>query len=71
MLVGLLTIQEKDQLVGQLYTDYIYFNPIQDGNGDWIISLQEIDNCTNPNFSWVSDLPLIDYVPIPHPPALV
>ena len=42
-----------------------YFNPVQDGNGDWIISTQEIDNNTNPDVIWVKDLPLIEYVPLP------
>lgn len=64
MIVGLLTIEQKNQLIGlQLQHDW-YFNPIQDGNGDWIISTQEIDNNTNLEVEWVKDLPLIEYVPV-------
>jgi len=64
MIVGLLTIEQKNQLNGlQLQHDW-YFNPIQDGNGDWIISTQEIDNNTNLEVEWVKDLPLIEYVPV-------
>ena len=65
MKVGLLTIEQKDQLVGVELQNGWYFNPVQDGNGDWIISTQEIDNNTNPDVIWVKDLPLIEYVPLP------
>jgi hypothetical protein len=66
--VGLLTETQKDILVGQLYDDDSYFNPIQDDFDNWIISIEEMDFCVNPEFAWVKDLPLIDYVPKPSPP---
>ena len=66
--VGLLTIAEKDSLVGQLYDEDSYFNPIQDVNDDWIISVEEMEFCVNPEFQWVKDLPLIEYKPKPSPP---
>jgi hypothetical protein len=66
--VGLLTKIQKDELVGQLYDDDSYFNPIQDVNDNWIISIEEIDQCVNPNFMWVKSLPLIPYEPKPTPP---
>jgi len=62
-LVGLLNQEQKDSLVGQLYTDDSYFNPIQDANDNWIISTEEMINCTNEKFMWVKDLELITYVP--------
>ena len=65
--VGLLTEVQKDELVGQMYDEDSYFNPIQDLNENWIISVEEIDQCVNPNFMWVKDLPLIDYHPVPTP----
>ena len=65
--VGLLTIQQKDQLVGQLWGADLYFNPIQDINDNWVISTQEMYGNKNPNVSWVSDLPLIEYVRKPQP----
>lgn len=64
MLVGLLTLEQKEQLDGQYYTEDIRFNPIQDADGDWIISTQEMFNCINPDLIWVKDLPLIDWQPI-------
>ena len=66
--VGLLTESQKDSLVGQLYDEDSYFNPIQDANYDWIISIEEMEFCVNPEFQWVKDLPLIDYKPKPEPP---
>ena len=66
--VGLLTIEQKDSLVGQLYDDDSYFNPIQDDFDQWVISTEEIDFCVNPEFMWVKTLPLIEYVPKPAPP---
>jgi hypothetical protein len=68
MKVGLLTEEQKDKLVGQLYAPDSYFNPIQDDSDNWIISTQEIDFCVNTEFDWVKTLPLIDYIPKPVPP---
>ena len=61
--VGLLTEVQKDELVGQLYTEDSYFNPIQDASDNWIISVEEMELCTIEQFAWVKDLPLIEYVP--------
>lgn len=66
--VGLLTEAQKDELVGQWYDEDSYFNPIQDANDNWIISIEEIDQCINPAFMWVKDLPLIEYKPKPVTP---
>lgn len=68
--VGLLTIEQKDQLVGQLYDDDSYFNPIQDIDNNWIISQEEIEQCINPDFLWVNDLEMIPYKPKPTPPPI-
>lgn len=66
--VGLLTESQKNELVGQLYDDDSYFNPIQDIEDNWIISVEEMEFCVNPVFQWVKTLPLIDYKPKPSPP---
>jgi hypothetical protein len=67
--VGLLTIEQKDSLVGQWYAPDSYFNPIQDINDNWVISVEEMEQCVNPNFTWVQDLDLIFYEPrlVPNP----
>jgi hypothetical protein len=66
--VGLLTETQKDSLIGQLYDEDSYFNPIADLYDRYIISIEEMDFCVNPEFMWVKDLPLIPYEPKPSPP---
>lgn len=65
--VGLLTVEQKDLLIGQMYAPDSYFNPIQDANDNWIISVEEMEYCVNPEFMWVKDLELIKYEPKPAP----
>jgi hypothetical protein len=66
--VGLLTEVQKDELVGQWYAPDSYFNPITDINLNWVISVEEMEQCVNPEFMWVKDLELIEYLPKPTPP---
>lgn len=61
--VHLLTVSEKDEVAGQLYDPDSYFNPIQDANDDWVISVEEVDQCVNPELIWVKNTPLIEYIP--------
>ena len=61
MLVGLLTLIEKEAVEGKLYTFDSYFNPIQDSNSNWVISTQEMEFCTNPDYLWVKNLPLVEW----------
>lgn len=61
--VAKLSVNEKNALEKQSYTEGMLFNPIQDENGFWIISVEEVNACTNKNFIWVKILPLIPYVP--------
>ena len=49
--------------VGQEFMVDVYFNPVQDINNNWFISVEEMDQCVNENFMWVKDLELIDYEP--------
>ena len=60
--VGLLTEEQKELLIGQQFIVYVCFNPIQDNNDNWIISIEEIGQCNN-QFSWVKELQLITYEP--------
>ena len=61
--VGLLTVEQKDSLVKQLYAPDSYFNPIQDANDNWVISIEEIENNENPTFDWLLNLEMIIFVP--------
>jgi hypothetical protein len=64
MQVYLLTSEEASSLQGVPFIPDCYFNPIQDINDDWIISQEEVDQCS---IEWVKELPLIDYFPKPDP----
>jgi len=68
MEVGLLTIEQKDGLVGQWYASDSFFNPLQDLNDNWIISIEEMEQCVNPDYFWVKALELIPYEPKEVPP---
>ena len=63
MILYKLTIEQKDLLVGQLFAPASYFNPVQDINGDWFISSQEVSSCVDPDFQWVTTLPAVEYIP--------
>lgn len=65
--VGLLTLEQKDELVGQMYAPDSYFNPIMDNADNWVISIEEMEYNINPNYMWVKDLDLILYVPKENP----
>ena len=60
ILVYMLTEDQANQLKGVEYTTDMTFNPIQDGNGNWIISREEVSTTT---IDWVKELPQIEYVP--------
>jgi hypothetical protein len=64
--VGLLTEAQKDELVGQLFDEDSYFNPIQDAADNWVISVEEIENNVNPSFEWLQDLEMIIFIPKQH-----
>jgi hypothetical protein len=66
-LVGLLSIPQKDELVGVYYAPDSIYNPIQDINDNWVISVEEMQNTTNLDTIWVKDLELIEYQPKPSP----
>jgi hypothetical protein len=60
--VGLLTEQQKDFLQGKTISPNWYYNPIQDEDNNWVISLVEYYNSKD-LMSWVKTLPLIPYKP--------
>jgi hypothetical protein len=66
-LVGLLTEVQKDELVGVYYSADSIYNPIQDIDDNWIISVEEMIYTSNPETLWVKDLDLITYKPKPTP----
>ena len=73
MKVAILSIEQKNLLVGQSFTSGLcYFNPVIDGNNNWIISEKEITFTTNERFLWVKDLELSELVlPIQYLPKVL
>jgi len=67
--VAVLTINQKDSLVGQRYDAVSYFNPVQDCYNEWVISEQEIEGNIYPEFDWLDDLTLINWC-APTPPPI-
>ena len=59
-----LTIEQKESLIGQTWDNVQYFNPVLDADGNWFISIEEVNGCINELLQWVKDLPLITYNPI-------
>ena len=64
MKVRQLTLEQKDQLAGQLWNEQAFFNPTQDANGNWFISNEEVNGCEAAEFAWVKELVEIDYNPV-------
>lgn len=58
-MVAIVTENQKNELIGQEYAPYSYFNPISDDYNNWYITVEEIEQCVNPSFLWVKDLALI------------
>jgi hypothetical protein len=68
-LVAILTVHQKDSLIGQLVAPDWYFNPLQDANENWFISSEEIDSSIYAEHEWVKDLTLSIYVGPYVPPS--
>jgi hypothetical protein len=71
MRVAILTTEQKDILLNQEVFPKLKFNPVQDVNENWVISEIEVNGSINPNFMWVKNLELTDwlgpYVPPTNP----
>jgi len=58
MTVAKLTKKQAEQLKGVEFVKDNYFNPILDADENYIISLEEVEQC---DIEWVKLLPLIEY----------
>jgi hypothetical protein len=56
--VAIITEEEKDKLIGRQFMTDVYFNPIQDLNGNWVISSEEIDQSEDKEIISFKDLRL-------------
>jgi len=70
MIGYILTNEQYTQVQGQYYTEYQFFNCVQDINGVWFLFLSDEDKqvVANTEWAWVLDLPEAEYIPPPPPP---
>lgn len=62
-MIAIITEIQKDSLIGQRFDNVQFFNPVQDIDNNWVISIEEINQCTNVDFQWVKDLTLSIFNP--------
>lgn len=70
MIGYILTQSEYDQVQGQYYTEYQFFNCVQDINGVWFLFLSTEDKQTIlvTEWEWILTLPEGEYIAPPAPP---
>jgi len=57
----ILTKQQFQLIAGQEYAKDSFFNPVLDADGDIVISEEEVEQCANPDFQFVKDLPFKEF----------
>jgi hypothetical protein len=65
MKVKLLTTEQTSLLLGAEIANSYFANPFLDADGNNVISIEETNSVTNPDYLWIKELPEIDYKPIP------
>jgi hypothetical protein len=70
MIGYILTNNEYTQIQGVFYTDYQFFNCVQDINNVWYLLLSDEDKIevSATQYDWVLNLPTGQYIPPPPPP---
>lgn len=65
-----LTESEYNQVQGQYYTEYQFFNCVLSIDNVWFLFLSDEDKqvVATTEWAWVLDLPEAEYVPPPPPP---
>jgi len=65
-----LSESEYNQVQGQYYSEYQFFNCVADINGVWFLFLSDEDKqvVATTEWAWVLDLPEAEYIPPPPPP---
>ena len=67
MEVILLTQEQKQEIEGKKFMVEQYFLPVEDADGNWIVTVFEMENCIHPDFQWIKKCPRIEYKPKPYP----
>lgn len=61
-MVSILTQEQKNIISDKEYSDGCFFNPVQDANGNWVVSAEEINQCEKKEFSWLKNLELTEFL---------
>lgn len=69
MIGYILSDSTKDQVQGQFYSQYEFFNCVQDINNVWFLFLSDEDKIQiqGTEWEWVLSLPESEYIPKPVP----
>jgi hypothetical protein len=62
-MIAIITEVQKNILIGKKFDGIQFFNPVQDLNDNWVISEEEINQCTNLDLLFIKDLVLTVYEP--------
>lgn len=62
-MIAIITEIQKDILIGKKFDGVQFFNPVEDLNDNWVISEEEINQCTNAELIFIKDLSLSIYEP--------
>lgn len=62
--VALITEEQAKQLMKQEYTKGSLFNPMQDADGNWFISVEELRDVTDSKHSFVKNSRIVPYKPV-------
>jgi hypothetical protein len=70
MIGYILTTQQYNQIQGQYYTPYQFFNCVQDIDNVWFLFLSDEDKLEvqATEYAWLLELPEGEYIPPPPPP---
>lgn len=66
MIVLKLTIAEKDSIQGKEFAPDSYFNCVEDNNGDWVVSFEEMISLEGTEYAWLYDKAMKIHEPIPY-----
>jgi hypothetical protein len=70
MIGYILTPEQYNEVQGQFYTPYEFFNCVQSIDGIWYLFLSDQDKTqvTGTEYAWLLELPEGEYTPPPPPP---
>jgi hypothetical protein len=57
--------EQRELLKGKYYNESALFNTdVQGSDGNYYLSVQVVEHCTNPEFAFVKELQLTEYEPL-------